>query len=81
LSDLSAGKASPNDTGVIVIIVVIIGEEVKDAVHGDDIIAQEFEMEKTDSVMVFSRSKNEPRRARRTRRKNKNLSERLPFVL
>jgi hypothetical protein len=49
LSDLSAGKASPNDIGIIIIIVVIIGE-VQVTAHHCDIIAQEIEMETTDSV-------------------------------
>jgi hypothetical protein len=35
-------KASPNDTGMIVIIVVIIIGEAERILHGDGIIAQTF---------------------------------------
>ena len=39
-------KASPNDTGIIVIIVVIIVSEAKSVWHSDGIIAQSFYLDR-----------------------------------
>jgi len=41
LSYSSTSKASPNDTGIVIIIVIIIGEG-KNGLHGGGIIAQRF---------------------------------------
>jgi hypothetical protein len=36
---LSTGKASPNDSGIVIVIIIIVGEE-RLAFHGGGIIAQ-----------------------------------------
>jgi len=42
LSYLSTSKASPNDTGIVIIIVIIIVGEIRFWLHGGGIIAQRF---------------------------------------
>jgi hypothetical protein len=42
-SYLSTSKASPNDTGIVIIVIIIIGE-VESGLHGGGIIAQRFDL-------------------------------------
>ncbi|MBI5352007.1 MAG: hypothetical protein HZB50_05160 [Chloroflexi bacterium] len=43
MSYLSTSKASPNDTGIVIIIVIIIIGEVEIGLHSGGIIAQRFD--------------------------------------